>query len=74
MTSKTLIAFLVGLTTGGILGLLFAPIKGSALHTMLTKRYGNEDEDEGGIHNFNIAELTSENSASLAEIRKHFQD
>jgi len=71
MTDKTLIAFLTGLTAGGILSLLFAPMKGSELRALMVKQPVNDD---GGIHNFNISELTSENSVSLEEIRKHLQD
>lgn len=71
MTDKTLFAFLTGITAGGIISLLFAPMKGSDLRALLVKQ---DDNDEGGIHNFNISELTSENSVSQEEIRKHLQD
>ena len=71
MTDKTLMAFLAGLATGGVLSILFAPMKGRDFRDILAQQHGNDD---GGIHNFNIAELTSENSTSLTEIRKQFQD
>ena len=70
MTDKTLIAFLTGVTAGGILSLLFAPMKGSELRSILVKQHGN---DNGGIHSFNISELTSKNSVSLEEIREHLK-
>lgn len=70
MKDKTLIAFAAGLAAGGILSILFAPIKGEDLRTLLMKQHGN---DNGGIHNFNISELTSENSVSFAEIKEHLK-
>jgi len=71
MREKTLLAFLGGLTVGGIAGILFAPMQGNQLRASLAKHHDNED---GGIHNFSISELTSENSTSLEEIRKHLQE
>ena len=72
MNEKTLMAFVSGLMAGTALSLLLAPIKGSDLRNILRKRHGNNDE--GGIHNFNISELISENSVSLQEIKEHLQD
>lgn len=72
MSDKTLIAFLTGIAVGGILSLLFTPLKGSELRAILAK---DQDQDEGGgLHTFNISELTSENSVSLEEIKKHLQE
>jgi gas vesicle protein len=71
MREKTLLAFLGGLTVGGIAGILFAPMQGNQLRALRAKHDDNEDR---GIHNFSISELTSENSTSLEEIRKHLQD
>ena len=69
--NKTLMSFLSGVLAGGVFSLLFAPMKGSDLRTILMKQHGNDD---GELHNFNISELTSENSVSFEEIKKHLQD
>ena len=71
MNNKTLLAFFTGLTMGGTLALLLAPLKGSDLRSILMEEDPNET---GGIHNFSISELTSKGSASLEEIKKQLQD
>jgi hypothetical protein len=61
---KTLLAVLSGMAAGYLAGRFIIPV-------VFQK---NEVEDNSGLHNFQLSELVSPNSANLEEIREKIEN